>query len=117
MDFSERFRFLLPISTRKNDALLMLYQTETLDLLPLDAQIDAHLKHQKGIFRPRAVRFSSENIKKKSPKNGLYKPFFGLLSLAGAEGLEPSARGFGDDVESPKSTWICRFQAIFVSAK
>ena len=56
MDFSERFRFLLLISTRKNDALLMLYQTETLDLLPLDAQIDAHLKHQKGIFRPRAVK-------------------------------------------------------------
>ena len=55
MDFSEGFRFLLPISTRKIDALLMLYQTETLDLLTLFAQIDAHLKHQKGIFRPRAV--------------------------------------------------------------
>ena len=42
MDFSEEFRFLLPISARKNDALLMRYQTETLDLLPPDAQIDAH---------------------------------------------------------------------------
>ena len=56
LNFSEKYRFLLPISTRKNDALLMLYPTETLDLLPPDAQIDAHLKHQKGIFRPRAVR-------------------------------------------------------------
>ena len=42
----------------------------------------AHLKHQKGIFRPRAVSFSRENSKEKSPKNGLFKPFFGLLSLA-----------------------------------
>ena len=46
----------LPDSTRKIAALLMLYPTETLDLLPPDAQIDAHLKHQKGIFRPRAVK-------------------------------------------------------------
>ena len=42
--------------TEKIDALLMLYPTETLDLLSPDAQIDAHLKHQKGIFRPRAVK-------------------------------------------------------------
>ena len=63
----------------------------------------AHLKHQKGIFRPRAVRFSSENSKKKSPKNGLFKPFFGLLSLAGAEGFEPSARGFGGDGKGSKT--------------
>lgn len=60
----------------------------------------AHFERQKGSFRPRAVRFSSENIKKKSPKNGLFKPFFGLLSLAGAEGLEPSARGFGVATET-----------------
>ena len=65
MDFSEEFRFLLPISTRKNDALLMLYQTETLDLLPPDEQIDAHLRHQKGIFRPRAV---AKTQKEKSEK-------------------------------------------------
>ena len=56
----------------------------------------AHFEHQKGNFRPRAVSFSRENSKEKSPKNGLFKPFFGLFSLAGAEGLEPSARGFGD---------------------
>ena len=42
--------------TEKIDALLMLYPTETLDWLSPDAQIDAHLKHQKGIFRPRAVK-------------------------------------------------------------
>ena len=65
MDFSEEFRFLLPISTRKNDALLMLYQTETLDLLPPDAQIDAHLKHQKGIFRPHAVRIRENKNSRK----------------------------------------------------
>ena len=92
LDLSEKYRFQLPISTRKNDALLMLYPTETLDLLPPDAQIDAHLKHQMGISRPRAVA----KTQKESPRNGLFKPFFGLLSLAGAEGLEPSARGFGD---------------------
>ena len=82
----------MTIAKQKNDALLMLYPTETLDLLTLFAQIDAHLKHQKSIFRPRAA----EKTQKKSPKNGLFKPFLGLLSLAGAEGLEPSARGFGD---------------------
>ena len=37
--------------------------------------------------------------------------------MAGAEGLEPSARGFGVAVESQKSAQICRFQAVFVSAK
>jgi len=41
------------------------------------------------------VSFSRKNNIEKSPKKGLFKPFFGLLSLAGAEGLEPSARGFG----------------------
>ena len=83
----------------KFDALLMLYQTETLDLLLPDAQIDAHLKHQKGFFRPRAA----EKTENKSPRNGLFKPFLGLLSLAGAEGLEPSARGFGDNAAVPKT--------------
>ena len=56
----------------------------------------ANLKHQKGIFRQRAVSFSRENSKEKSPKNGLLKPFFGLLSLAGAVRFELTARGFGD---------------------
>ena len=49
MDFSEEFRFLLPISTRKNDALLMLYQTETLDLLPPDALLLLILSVKKGV--------------------------------------------------------------------
>ena len=84
------------ISTRKNDALLMLYHTETLDLLTLFAQIDAHLKHQKGISRPRTV----EKHKNKTPENGLFKPFSGVFLMAGAEGLEPSARGFGVTTES-----------------
>ena len=51
--------FLSNINTQKSDALLMLYSTETLDLLPPVEQIDAHLKHQKGIFRPRAAEFLS----------------------------------------------------------
>ena len=42
----------------------MLYPTETLDLLPPVEQIDAHLKHQKGIFRPRAA----ELLKKKAER-------------------------------------------------
>ena len=54
-----------PISTRKTDALLMLYPTETLDWLPPDAQIDAHLKHQKGIFRPRAVEKTQKQNSRK----------------------------------------------------
>jgi hypothetical protein len=40
--------------------------------------------------------------KRKSLKNGLSKPFLRHLTLAGAEGLEPSARGFGATVESSK---------------
>ena len=69
----------------------MLYPTETLDLLPPDAQIDAHLKHQKGIFRPRAVkkREKASEIAFRSQK-----------LMAGAEGLEPSARGFGVSTRS-----------------
>jgi len=43
----------------------MLYPTETLDLLQPDAQIDAHLKHQKGIFRPRAVKKSQKQNPRK----------------------------------------------------
>ena len=35
-------------------------------------------------------------VKRKSLKYGLFKPFLRLLDVAGAEGLEPSARGFGD---------------------
>ena len=85
----------MTIYPRKNDALLMLYQTETLDLLTLFAQIDAHLSIKRA-FLDRAPR---RKHKKKSPKNGLFKPFLGLLSLAGAEGLEPSARGFGVTLE------------------
>ena len=47
--------------------------------------------------KPRAEGSSpSAPAIRKTPENGLNKPFFGLLSLAGAEGLEPSARGFGD---------------------
>ena len=60
----------------------MMYPTERVELLAVDAQIDAHLKHQMGISRPRAVA----KTQKESPKNGLFKPFLGLLSLAGAEG-------------------------------
>ena len=54
--FFRRISIFVADFTEKIDALLMLYPTETLDLLPPDAQIDAHLKHQKGIFRPRAVK-------------------------------------------------------------
>lgn len=57
---------LLPFLVYKIDALLMLYPTETLDLLPPDAQIDAHLKHQKGIFRPRAVEKTQKQNSRKS---------------------------------------------------
>jgi hypothetical protein len=42
------------------------------------------------------------SAKRKSLKNGLSKPFLRHHTLAGAEGLEPSARGFGATVESSK---------------
>jgi len=35
------------------------------------------------------------SAKRKSLKNGLDKPFLRHHTLAGAEGLDPSARGFG----------------------
>ena len=78
----------------------MLYPTETLDLLPPVEQIDAHLKHQKSIFRPRADGFLKEKAERKVREMACSSrfsdfPFLGLSSLAGAEGLEPSARGFG----------------------
>ena len=38
------------------------------------------------------------NKQKKNPRNDLSKPFLGTKDVAGAEGLEPSARGFGGDV-------------------
>ena len=82
----------MPISTRKFAALLMLYPTETLDLLPPDERFDTHFEHQKR----KKDRAPQRKRKKKSPRNGLFKPFLGLFGLAGAEGLEPSARGFGD---------------------
>ena len=66
------------ISTRKNDALLMLCPTERVELLAANAQIDAHLKHQKGISRPRTV----EKQKNKTPENGLFKPFSGVFLMA-----------------------------------
>ncbi len=34
----------------------------------------------------------------KAPKNGGLEPILGAVLVAGAEGLEPSARGFGVDV-------------------
>ena len=54
-----------PKKNSKFAALLMLYQTETLDVLTLFEQIDAHLKHQKSIFRPRAAE---KTQKEKSEK-------------------------------------------------
>jgi len=57
----------------------------------------------KSIKRAFSDRAPWRKHKKKSPRNGLFKPFLGLLSLAGAEGLEPSARGFGVHPYHPKS--------------
>ena len=45
---------------------MMMYPTETLDLLPPVEQIDAHLKHQKGIFRPRAAELKHQK--------GIFRP-------------------------------------------
>ena len=53
LDLSEKYRFQLPISTRKNDALLMLYPTETLDLLPPDEHLLLFLS-VKTVFSDRA---------------------------------------------------------------
>ena len=77
----------------------MLYRTETLDLLPPDALLLLILSVKKGV----SDRAPWRKRKDKTPENGLFKPFSGVFLMAGAEGLEPSARGFGANVESPKS--------------
>ena len=69
----------------------MLFPTETLELLAANAQIDAHFEHQRRKMRPRA----EEKVQKENPRNGLFKPFLGLLGLAGAVRFELTARGFG----------------------
>jgi len=52
---------------------------------------------KRKIFEKIRKKLPTEKIsaKRKSPKNGLSKPFLRHHTLAGAEGLEPSARGFG----------------------
>ena len=41
------------------------------------------------------MKKTKENERKKALEFGLFTPFSSALFLAGAEGLEPSARGFG----------------------
>ena len=55
----------LPDSTRKIAALLMLYPTERVELLAVDAQIDAHFKHQMRKMRPRAVEKTQKQNSRK----------------------------------------------------
>ena len=70
----------------------MLYPTETLDLLPPVEQIDAHLKHQKSIFRPRADGFLKEKAERKVREMACSSHFSDFIGLAGAEGLEAEQR-------------------------
>ena len=46
-------------------ALLMLYPTERVELSAADAQLDAHLKHQKRKMRPRAVEKTQKQNSRK----------------------------------------------------
>ena len=84
---------------QKIAAILMLYRTEMLELLPPDALLLLILSIKKGI----SDRAPCEKEKIKTPENGLFKPFSGVFLMAGAEGLEPSARGFGGDGKGSKT--------------
>ena len=77
------------------DATLMMQQTETLELLASVEHFDAKIERQNRKIRPCSVHI---NILKNG-LNAVFKPFL----MAGAEGLEPSARGFGATVETQKS--------------
>ncbi len=67
----------------------MLYGTERLDLLEKVRQFRVEKCKKTGITRP------SVEIEKDS-KKALKLRSFKAFCVAGAEGLEPSARGFGD---------------------
>ena len=51
--------------------------------------------------------------RRKSIRKTAQTAWLSRFSVAGAEGLEPSARGFGVDVEWRKATWKPPFQAFY----
>ena len=67
----------------------MLYPTETLDLLPPVEQIDAHLKHQKGIFRPRAAEFLKKKAERKVRKTACLSHFSDFRVWQGQKDSNP----------------------------
>ena len=67
----------------------MLYPTETLDLLPPVEQIDAHLKHQKSIFRPRADGFLKEKAERKVREMACSSRFSDFRVWQGQKDLNP----------------------------
>ncbi len=60
---------------------------------------DAKKCPKSSINKGNPDRVPSTKKTEKAPKNGGLEPILGAISVAGAEGLEPSARGFGVDVE------------------
>ena len=89
LDLSEKYRFQLPISTRKNDALLMLYRTEMLDLLPPDALLLLILSIKKGISDRAPWVFQERIAKRKVRKMACSSRFSDFWVWQGQKDLNP----------------------------
>ena len=78
-----------PTAPPLNDALLMMWQTKSLQTVGSRCEIDARFEHQNAAKQ-------TERRAGKIQEKRLKPAWLSRFSLAGAEGLEPSARGFGD---------------------
>ncbi len=74
----------------------MMCQTETVGTDA--ARCENKAQNRASIRETQTVSHQPKNTEK-APKNGGLEPILGAVLVAGAEGLEPSARGFGVDVE------------------
>ena len=94
----------------------MLYPTETLDLLPPVEQIDAHLKHQKSIFRPRADGFLKEKAERKVREMACSSRFSDFRVWQGQKDLNPRhavLEGGYNDLTIYVMAKLCRIYAAF----
>ena len=88
-NFSEKYRFLLPIPAQEVDALLMLYPTETLDLLPPDALLLLILSIKKGISDRAPWDFQVRTTKRKVRKMACTSRFSDFWVWQGQKDLNP----------------------------
>ena len=78
------------------DAFLMMYQTAAVGLFTNIGGVWRILPRKSGIYRACPIE---RKKKKKSPQPPNFRRLWAPWSMAGAEGFEPSARGFGGNVE------------------